>query len=323
MKYIAGIDLGGTNIKALLMDEKFAVKCRKSVPTPYLQPPKATFDAIIGEIEDMLAESGLGKGDLLGIGIGVPGLTDCRTNITYSVAFLKWKDTDVGKPLHDHFGVPVYAENDGNVNALGEMYYGAGRGYKDIVLLTLGTGLGCGIICDGKLLRGSKYVSGESGHIIIEKDGEQCACGKRGCFEACCSARAMARDARRFALEHEDSLLWDYCGGDLRKVDGQMIDRGYDAGDPACLQTMQLYTTRLAVGINSLINVLNPEIVIIGGGVSRSGERILAPTRKLVEQNLMHPIQKCEIVAGELYTDAGVMGACSLVAQGQGLDFNN
>ena len=214
-----------------------------------------------------------------------------------------------------HFGVPVFAENDANVNALGEMHFGAGKGYKDILLITLGTGLGCGIISGGKLLHGKSHVAAEAGHMVIETNGDQCICGKRGCFESCCSGTALTRYARRLALEYSETSLVRYSDGNLFAINGEMIQRGFDEGDLVCKKVLEVFSQKLSVGLTNLINLFNPGIVIISGGVSRLGDRILIPTRKLVEDNLMHPIQKCEIVQGQLDNEAGVMGACSLAAE--------
>lgn len=315
MKYIVGIDLGGTNIKAALTNQKFEIISRAQVRTPFQQPPEATFERIIEVAEQLLAKAEVNKTDLMGIGIGIPGLTDCRTNIAHEVKFLKWTNIDVGAPIEKHFGVPVFAENDGAVNAMGELYFGAGRGCKNVILLTLGTGLGSGVIIDGKLLRGEDYVAAEIGHMVIESGGSLCACGKRGCFESCCSGNAMIRYARQFVLEYPESILLKYTNSDILKIDGKMIDMGYDSGDQACIKTIDLFAQKLSVGLVNLIDIFNPGIIIISGGVSRSGERILSQVRELVRESLMHPLQECKIVCGELYTDAGVLGACAVVAE--------
>lgn len=315
MKYIVGIDLGGTNIKAALTNEDFHIVARAQVRTPFQQPPETTFSRIIEVVEQLLMQAKIEESDLEGIGIGIPGLTDCRTNIAHEVKFLKWTNMDVGTPIEKHFGVPVFAENDGAVNALGEFYFGAGRGYKNSILLTLGTGLGSGIIIDGKLLRGEDYVAAETGHMVIESNGALCACGKHGCFESCCSGNAMIRYAQQFVLDHSGSVLLKYTNNDIFKIDGKMIDMGYDIGDLACIKTINLFVEKLSVGLVNLIDLFNPGIIVIGGGVSRSGERILSPVRKLVRQSLMHPLQECKIVTGELYTDAGVLGACAVVVE--------
>ncbi len=323
MKYIAGIDLGGTNIKAVIVNTDFEEIVRKSIPTPFQKSQNETFSAINNHIEDLIREASISKTDLLGIGFGIPGLTDSRTNVAYNIPFLGWTNTDMGEPLKRHFGVPVFAENDGNVNALGEMHFGAGKGHDNIILITLGTGLGCGIISEGKLLHGASRVAGETGHMVIESNGDQCVCGKRGCFESCCSATALTKYARRLTMEFSETILLKYANGDLFAINGEMIQRGYDEGDMVCRKVLEIFSQKLSVGLVNLIDLFNPGIIIISGGVSRLGDRILVPTRKLVEANLMHPIQKCDIVQGKLDNNAGVMGACSLVAEALSIPFKN
>ncbi len=318
MKYIAGIDLGGTNIKAALVDENFDIVARSMTQTPYLKPAEITFSRIFFVIEELLKSKGITKEDLLGIGIGIPGLTDSRTNIAHEVKFLRWSDMDVAKPIREHFGVPVFAENDGSVNALGELHFGAGRGYNNLILLTIGTGLGAGVIIDGNILRGQSYVAGEIGHMVIDPAGDRCVCGKYGCFESCCSGTALVRYARRFVLDYPDSVLVKYTNSNIFTIDGEMISRGYDAGDAACIKTFELFSQKLSVGIVNLIDIFNPGLIIISGGVSRAGERILTPVREMVFRSLMHPLQKCDIKAGELFTDAGVLGATVVVARALG-----
>lgn len=321
MKYIAGIDLGGTNIKAIILNTDFKVVISKSIPTPFQRPKDETFATINQHIENLLKESSIEKQNLLGIGFGIPGLTDSRSGVAYNIPFLGWTNTDMTTPLKNHFGVPVFAENDGNINALGEMHFGAGRGFNDLILITLGTGLGCGIIMDGKLLHGAAGVAAETGHMVIETDGDQCVCGKRGCFESCCSGTALTRYARRLALEFSETSLIKETNGNLFNITGEMIQRGFDEGDMVCRKVLELFSQKLSVGLVNLIDLFNPGIIIISGGVSRLGERVLAPTRELVEESLMHPIQKCGIVKGELDSDAGVMGACSLVAEALAFPF--
>ncbi len=317
MNYYIGIDLGGTNIKAMIMSDKFQVVCKNSLSTPSQKSPENIFGVIINLIESMLKDSSVCIDDVLGIGIGIPGLTDSRVNKVFNAPNLFWIDQYVGKPLKDYFKKPIYTENDGNVNALGEMHFGAGKGFRHIILLTLGTGVGSGIILDGRLLHGASHVAGEAGHMVIESGGELCSCGKRGCFESSCSATAMIKHARKLVTEKPDTVLLKYASGDINSITCEMIDQGFDVGDALSIEIIETFAKKLSIGLVNLINLLNPEIIIISGGLSNSGDRILNLTRKLVEESLMHPIQRCSIVVGELGSDAGVMGACSVVAASQ------
>ncbi|WP_072524586.1 ROK family protein [Clostridium sp. Marseille-P3244] len=319
MKYLAGIDLGGTNIKFALMNEHMGTVYKKSIPTPFRGSPETVFQAMINGLQSLLQENALTPLSLLGIGIGIPGLTDSRKGLAYEVKFLRWRNIDVITPFSHAFGVPVIAENDGAVNALGECYLGAGKGKQNVILLTLGTGLGCGIVSDGRLLRGRDGVAAETGHMTIDPEGDLCACGRRGCFESCCSATALMRYARRAVLEYPDCILMQYAKGDIFAIDGPMICKGSDSGDPASQNALRIFNEKLSIGLMNLINLLNPDMIILSGGVSAAGDRILRPVRDLVEEKLMHPVQHCEIVTGQLGSDAGSLGACILAAQKIGL----
>lgn len=315
MKYIVGIDIGGTNIKAAIVNDKFKIMASKSVPTPYLQSEKIIFSFIIRVIKELMENVQIKAADLRGIGLGIPGLTDSQNGMAHCVSFLRWVDTDVTSPLSNHFQIPVFCENDGSVNILGEMYFGAGKGYKNIILLTLGTGLGSGIVVNGELLCGENGAASEVGHMLIEPDGDVCVCGKRGCFESCCSATALTRFARRMVLDHRESVLLKYTDGNIFHITGEMIHKGYLEGDEACIETIRVFNDKLSVGIGNLINLFNPGLIILSGGVSKLGDILITPVRAKVEEALLHPVQKCEIVIGKLYTNAGVLGACGLVAK--------
>ncbi len=323
MNYYVGIDLGGTYIKGMIMDEALQVVIGKSTATPQKEPPQSIFLAIINLIEFMAAESEIDMEDVSGIGMGIPGLIDSRNNFVFNAANLGWINIDAGQYIQEYFNKPVYTENDGNINALGEMHFGAGRGFGNLLLLTLGTGLGSGFIINGEVLHGASHVAAEAGHMIIETDGARCSCGKRGCFESCCSATAFTRYAREIVKENPDSLILQYASGNLQAITGEMISKAWDEGDVAAKQVIEIFAQKLSIGLVNLINLFNPEIIIIGGGVSKSGERIMKPTRYHVENSLMHPIQRCKIVTGELGSDAGVMGACSLVAMHHKKNSNN
>lgn len=315
MECVAGIDIGGTNIKCILMSGEDEVLAKESVSTPYRRPVPEVVDLIEEVICRMLKKSGREREELLGIGLGIPGPTNFRTGVAYEVPFLGWSDVNICEMLEERFHVPVFCDNDANLNALGEMRFGAGAGRQNIILLTLGTGLGCGIIVDGRILRGANNVAAEAGHMVIESDGALCVCGKRGCFESCCSATALVRYAKEFAAQYPDSLLLQYAGGDAERIDGKMIHRGCLEGDKASLKTRDVFVEKLTTGLVNMINLLNPECIILSGGVSGMGEVLLAPLRVSVENLLMHKVQKCDIIIGKLYTMAGVMGACHMVKE--------
>jgi glucokinase len=318
MEYIAGIDLGGTNIKAMLMDRQANIVQKYACPTPG-RNMSDTLNAMTAAIVRMLEYSSADKKSLIGIGVGIPGPTDNKSGMAYSVPFFGWTNVDFASPLRECLGVPVCVENDGNVNTLGEMRFGAGRGYKNAVMLVIGTGLGSGIVVDGTLLRGKANTAGEVGHMTIDSMGGKCACGKTGCLESFCSATAIVRYASIYAAEGGDTILNEYTGNDMTRVTSEMVARGFISGDAVCRRVFELFTSKLSVGIVNLIDLFNPDIVIIGGGVSKAADIFMVPLRSMVSAMLMHDIQRCDLVCGQLHSDAGILGACSLAADVLGI----
>lgn len=319
MKYIAGVDVGGTSVKMILVDADYEVRQEDVFFTPKKgSPPEEMYDRIIASIEKMLAEEGAAREDLLGVGIGVPGPVNHEDGMVYTLPNVGWTNVPIRRDLEERLHVPVDVDNDGNANALGECTFGAGKGMRNLVLLTLGTGLGGGVIINGDILRGANNVAGEVGHFTIVENGELCGCGARGCFEAYVNIGGMSRVARQKAEEYPDTELLRMAGGDPMKIDPKMVNEACQANDRAALETLEIYTGHLATGIHGLINIFNPEAVILSGGVSAFGERLLVPLREQVRAQLMHPVQECPIVTGELYQRAGVLGACALVGRALG-----
>lgn len=310
--YYVGVDLGGTYIKAVVMNGSFKSVRKNAAQTQYKETAGVVLFQIIRLIEELLLSANIKKAEVAGIGIGVPGITDNVKNTAVVVPNLRWHDVPVGDIIGKHFGIPVFVENDGSVNALGEMYAGAGKGFKDIILITLGTHLGSGIIVNGRLLGGASNFAGETGHMIIQADGEPCVCGNKGCFGSYCSAEAMIRTANALKPEYPDSALFRYTKGKFEEATAEMISTGFDEGDTLCIKVMEKTVKYLSIGLANLIHLFNPEIIIIGGGVSNAGRRLLDPVREQVKQYLMHPRQNCLIEKAKLGSDAGMLGAAIL-----------
>ncbi|AEE96034.1 ROK family protein [Mahella australiensis] len=315
-KYIAGIDLGGTTIQTVLTDENYNIVTKYKSDTLAKEGPDAVIERMMDAIDHVLEESKLSKEDLLGIGLGIPGLMDIEKGISLFAGNLSWENIQVVQPFKDRFNVPVYMDNDVRVNALGEWYFGAGRGVKNMVLITLGTGVGAGIIIDGKMLRGPQSAAGEVGHMIIVEDGPACTCGSRGCLEVFASATGMMRRCKELMLENRDSLLWQMCDGDIDKVRTHMIDKAHDQGDKVGRQVMAETAYYLGIGLTNVVNIFNPELVVIGGGVSKAGERLLGPARDFVNKRAMVvQRQHYKLVAAQMLDEAGMLGACTLAKE--------
>lgn len=313
MGYILGVDLGGTNIKSVLLTDDNKVINKSSIKTPFQASVETIIRTLVDLTDSQIEKANIDSSDILGMGLGLPGLVNVRDSYVYNIPFLGWLNTSLSEPLEKAFPFPFFIENDGNLNALGELRFGIGKGLKNLILLTLGTGVGGGIIQDGKLVRGASGVAAEVGHMVIDANGALCVCGKRGCFESACSAKALTRYARNLLLEYPDSSLLSEINGNLFAITGEMIQEGYDKGDLVCRKTVEIFAEQLSIGLVNFINLFNPEAIILSGGVSLLGLRLLEPVRHLVSLQLVHPIQNCQINQGSLGVDAGVLGACALV----------
>lgn len=312
--YRIGVDLGGTNIATGVIDENYKIIGRGKVKTRAPRPAEEIF-ASIKEAADMaVADAGISYDEVSSIGIGTPGSVNKDTGDIEFSNNLKFHNVPAKKMLEDIFGKPVFLENDANAAALGEAVAGCGNGVKDFVAVTLGTGVGSGIIIDGKIHRGSNFCGGEMGHMVINIDGIPCNCGRKGCWEKYASATALVSQAVEAMEGNKDSLLWKTCEGDLNKVDGRSIFAALDMGDEVAKAVVDRYLYYVAVGIANIINALQPEIICVGGGISGQGEKILKPIREIIknERYSVYANKQAAIVPAALGNDAGIIGAALL-----------
>ncbi|MGN1316538.1 MAG: ROK family protein [Acutalibacteraceae bacterium] len=312
--YRIGVDLGGTNIATGVIDENYKIIGRGKVKTRAPRPAEEIF-ASIKEAADMaVADAGVSYNDISSIGIGTPGSVNKDTGAIEFSNNLKFHNVPAKKMLEDLFGKPVFLENDANAAALGEAVAGCGNGVKNFVAVTLGTGVGSGIIIDGKIYRGSNFCGGEMGHMVINVDGIPCNCGRKGCWEKYASATALVSQAVEAMEGNKDSLLWKTCDGDLNQVDGRSIFAALDLGDEVAQAVIDRYLYYVAVGIANIINALQPETICVGGGISGQGEKILKPIREIVksERYSVYADKQAAIVPAALGNDAGIIGAALL-----------
>ena len=312
--YRIGVDLGGTNIATGVIDENYKIIGRGKVKTRAPRPAEEIF-ASIKEAADMaVADAGISYDEISSIGIGTPGSVNKDTGDIEFSNNLKFHNVPAKKMLEDLFGKPVFLENDANAAALGEAVAGCGNGVKDFIAVTLGTGVGSGIIIDGKIHRGSNFCGGEMGHMVINVDGIPCNCGRKGCWEKYASATALVSQAVEAMEGNKDSLLWKTCEGDLNKVDGRSIFAALDMGDEVAKAVVDRYLYYVAVGIANIINALQPEIICVGGGISGQGEKILKPIREIIknERYSVYANKQAAIVPAALGNDAGIIGAALL-----------
>lgn len=312
-----GVDLGGTNIAAGLVDEEYRILDRASVKTNVPRPAESIIADIAGLVKLLCERNNVGRGELEVVGVGVPGTINEDTGYVEYSNNIRFENVPFIKLLGDMVDVPVRFGNDANVAALGE-YLAGGHNVKSFVLITLGTGIGSGMILDGKLIKGINFAASELGHTVIKMGGEQCTCGRKGCFEAYASATALIRDTRR-ALSKMDneaahSAIWQLCGGDPEKVEAKQVFDAVKLDDKLAKELFLNYTEYLAEGIANIINIFQPELICIGGGVSKAGEMLLAPVREKVAGKIFskNSARNTKIELARLDNDAGIIGAAML-----------
>ncbi len=312
--YRIGVDLGGTNIAVGVIDENYKIIGRGKVKTRAPRPAEAIFDSIKEAVDMAVVNAGINYDEIKSIGIGTPGSVNKDTGAIEFSNNLKFHNVPAKAMLEERLKKPVYLENDANAAALGEAVAGCGHGVKNFVAVTLGTGVGSGIIIDGKIYRGSNFCGGEMGHMVINVDGIPCNCGRKGCWEKYASATALISQAVEAMQGDKASLLWQTCDDDLNKVDGKSIFEALDMGDATAKAVVNRYLYYVAIGIANVINALQPEAVCVGGGISGQGEKILTPIREMVkaERYSVYADKQCNIIPAALGNDAGIIGAALL-----------
>jgi glucokinase len=312
--YKIGIDLGGTNIAVGVADENLRIIGRGQRKTNAPRPYEQIFADIIAATEEAIVSAGITVEDVMSIGLGTPGSIDKRTGLITYANNLDFRNVPAVLILQNHFAKPVYLENDANAAALGECRAGAGNGVDSFIMITLGTGVGSGIIVDGKILGGINYAAGEMGHMVIIKDGSRCTCGRRGCWESYSSARALVQQTRDIMRSNQDSLMWQLCDDSYDNINGQTAFRAAKKGDEAGKLVVKNYIAFLATGIVNIINIFQPAMVCIGGGIGKEGEVLLEPLRHVIarERYSCNADRQTELVAASLGNDAGILGAALL-----------
>ena len=316
--YRIGIDLGGTNIVAGLVDKSLKIIDKCSVKTNVPRSIEDIVSDMVWMVTTLIERNHLSTEAVVSVGVGVPCTANPVNGHMEDANNLGFDDTPFLTLLQAQLSCPVYFDNDANVAAWGE--YRSGD-YRDdsFVMVTLGTGIGGGIILNGKLWPGINGAAAEFGHMSIAYNGVPCNCGRRGCFEAMASANALIRMAREEMPTAKDSLLWQLCGGDTEKVEAKTVFDGAAAGDPTAANLLDTYTTYLAEGITNIINIFQPAVLCIGGGVSRAGDALLLPLREKVAQRIYSQNSKRNTIIelAKLDNDAGVLGAALLGIEGR------
>ncbi len=316
MKYYVGIDLGGTNIVAGVVDESYKIIAKASTKTNCPRPEKEIAEDMAKMALEAVKNAELTLDDIEWIGIGTPGIANSKTGIIEYSNNLGFKDTPMVEYITEFIGrndTPVYIENDANAAAYGEYVAGAAKGAKNAVCITLGTGVGGGIIINGKIYAGSNFAGAEIGHTVIEVDGAQCSCGRKGCFEAYSSATGLIRMSKEAMEMFPDSIM-NKMAEEKGKVTARTSFDAMRAGDKAAKDVVDKYIKYLAAGITNTINIFQPDILCIGGGVCNEGDPLLLPMKELVAKEVYtrNSPKNCEIVIAKLGNDAGIIGAAFL-----------
>lgn len=305
-----GIDLGGTNIAAGIVSEDKKIVCSDSRPTLSERPYTEIVADMAGLCNDLIKKAGVDISDIKGIGIGSPGAIDNKNGVVIYANNLDWNNVPLAEELRKYIDVPVNVENDANAAAYGE-YMECGGDMESFVAITLGTGVGGGVIIDGKIYRGFNGVAGELGHTMLVHGGEHCTCGNDGCWEAYASVTALIRQTKAAIAEHPDSMM----AGDI-KVSGRTSFNAAKAGDEAGREVVDKYIEYVASGINNIVNIFQPNMLVIGGGISNEGDFLLNPIKEYVKKHCYcKAVEQTEIKIASLKNDAGIIGAALACGQ--------
>lgn len=312
--YKLGIDLGGTNIVAGVVDENYKIIATGEMKTNCPRPAEEIVDDMAAAARTAIEKAGLKIEDIECMGVGTPGAIDPVNGVVCYANNLGFYDVHMAEMLKERLGVDFYIENDANAAAYGEYIAGAGKGTKNFIAITLGTGVGGGVIIDGKIYSGSYYAGAELGHTVINMDGEICSCGRQGCWEAYASATALIRQTKQAMIRYPKSVMWELCGGDINKVNGRTAFDAMRKDDEVGKKIVDRYIQYIGIGVSNCINIFQPEVLCIGGGISKEGDTLINPLKAFVEgENYARNISKAtEIKAAALGNDAGIIGAAYL-----------
>ena len=313
MKAYIGIDLGGTFIKYGVINESGKAIGNNKVATPKGCNYSETIKEIAGIVNDLASKENLTDG----IGVGVPGVIDSDRGMVLTSGNLKWTNKPFAKDLSKLLKTSVVLVNDANAAAYGEYTCGAGMQFRSIVLITIGTGIGSGIVLAGKMYSGTNGAGAELGHEVIRFGGEKCTCGRRGCFEAYASVTALIRQTKRAMEKDRTSILWQLCDGDLENLNGKIPFDGKLAGDKTAAKVVNAYIRYLAEGMANIANTFRPEAILIGGGMSAQGEALTVPLQKKVNSLMLGhgKYAPVKIHTAMLGKDAGLVGAAMLAKE--------
>lgn len=312
--YNIGIDLGGTNIKVGVVNEQNEITGRANVKTNLPRPEDEIVESISQAVTLACADAKIGTDEINSIGIGTPGVANRDTGVVLYSCNLGFKNTNLGGKLGNLLGTKVFVENDANAAAYGEVIGGAGQGYNDVVVITLGTGVGGGIIINGKIYTGFNFCGAELGHMVIEYNGRSCNCGRKGCFEAYASASALIKATKEAMNGDKNSKMWGIADNSLDNVNGVTAFDGMRMGDETAKSVVDEYISYLGCGLTNVVNIFQPEVLLIGGGICKEGENLTGPLEKIISEDsyCVDAEKVTKLAIAKLGNDAGIIGAANL-----------
>ena len=316
MRYTVGIDLGGTNIVAGVVNDDYEIIARASCKTNVPRPEAEICDSMAAIVKEAIKKAKLKMDDIDYIGIGVPGAVNPETRIIETSPNLFFKNWEIAKMMEERLHKYTKVENDANAAALGEFLAGSAKGTKNAIAITLGTGVGGGIIIDGKIYSGSNFAGAELGHMVIVKDGRECGCGRKGCWEAYASATALINMTKEVIRNEkaEYSYMLHLADDDIDNVNGKTAFDAQQAGDNTGAEVVEKYIGYLATGLINIINIFQPDVLCIGGGIAGQGENLLGPLHTIIEQERFtkYNDKQTKVCIASLGNDAGIIGAACL-----------
>lgn len=307
-----GIDLGGTNISTGIVDENGNILIKASTPTIKGRDAEDILDDMAELSKKLMNELNVTEKDIEAIGVGLPGMIDKKKGLSIYANNLKFNNTNIVEEMQKRIDLPCYIENDANCAAIGENVCGVAYGNENLIYITIGTGLGAGIIINGKVFDGSFGGGGEAGHMVIVAEGEECTCGRKGCWEAYASASALRREGRIAAAKYPNSKIYDLVDGNIKLIDAKTVFDAADLGDEVAIDIIDMYIKYLAVGLVNLVNIFQPEAIIIGGGVCAQGDKLIDPLKEILSKRVYGGQLKTKLCIATLGNDAGIVGAAML-----------
>lgn len=315
--YYIGADVGGTNIEAGLYTTDFEKIQEYRTPTEAKKGAGVVLDNIYRNFQMLLKNSGITQDEIIGIGVGIPGIIDIANGVSvFAANFSEWENVPIADYIFKKMGVPAFIDNDSRVNLYGEWQFGTGKRKDNIVMLTLGTGLGSAIVVDGHMLYGACDSAGEMGHMNMFRTGRPCKCGSEGCFGRYVSAQGLITTVQEKISNGRQTILSDWANNSSDGITAKMVSEAYDIGDKVSIEAMTETGEILGFGLTNAVNLFNPDVIIIGGGLVYAGERLLKPAISVIEKHALAASKKaCNITVAALGDAAGMIGAAVMASK--------